>query len=922
MLAPRGGVASLAGVMRVAFVVVLFGSVAVVECKKDLMLTAKTMEVIEQARDLARQRRHALLEAHHVASALFSDPNTFSSKVLKKAGGDAAIVNSEIRKSLRQLRQRTADRHAEGLEAEDDMGNSRNFDRALKALFEEKKAWGDGTTDGGKGTVAHLLVVLLDEAPLKGAVAKAGATAEGVRDVARQAAKESYEAQAEEVHEALDALSSFAVDLVEKAELGKIDPVVGRDDEIRRCVQVLSRRKKNNPVLVGPPGVGKTAIVEGLAVRILEGDVPEHLKDARVWALDLGLLMAGASARGAFEARLKAVITELEQSSGTNVLFIDEIHMLIGAGQTNGAMDAANLLKPALARGDLKCIGATTDAEYMKHVEKDPAFERRLQRVAVPEPTVAGTVSILRGVSDKYELHHGVRILDEALVAAAKLADRYVPSKYNPDKAIDLIDEACARRRVELDSRPAFLDALERKVNDLSGELEALEREAKLQASGFLTNLVFGSSSSDEEKDAVLQKRLADVRARHAQAFDARTDARRAWRTEKAHYDELRAVNVEIEDLEKDVAQYARKGRHGDAAELKEALGPLRERRTAAVANAQAAANNATYSASDVVGEQDVADVVALATGIPAQRLTADEGDKLLALAERLALRVVGQRTATDAVADTVLRSRAGLQGASRPRGAFLFLGPTGVGKTECAKALAAELFDDETAMVRLDMSEYGEKHTVSRLVGAPPGYVGHDDGGQLTEAVRKRPYSVVLLDEAEKAHRDVFDAFLQVLDDGRLTDSKGRTVDFTHTYVILTGNVNVDDVKHKFRPEFLNRLDRVIKFDPLGRASLEAIASAHVAALAQMAKEEHDVTLQLSDAARTFIVDENVQDIEVYGARPLRRYVDQVVATDLAKLILGKGLPPDRAVLLDHRDGDLAFFPGAAPGTRQRREL
>ncbi|KAH8072573.1 ATP binding protein [Aureococcus anophagefferens] len=832
--------------------------------KRNLMLTPKTLEVIEHARDLAKQRRHTQLETHHVASALFSDPNTFASKVLKKAGGDRhrESRSAQLRK-VASAKPRTDD--------DGELQNSRALDKALKAVFDEKKAHGDGSSDGGKGTVAHLLCVLLEEPPLKTALAKSGATLEAVRDTARAAARESYEAKSEEVHDTFDALTQFAVDLVAKAELGKIDPVVGRDDEIRRCVQVLSRRKKNNPVLVGPPGVGKTAIVEGLAARILEGDVPEGLRNSRVWALDLGLLMAGASARGAFEARLKAVITELERDKN-QILFIDEIHMLIGAGQTNGAMDAANLLKPALARGDLKCIGATTDAEYMKHVEKDPAFERRLQK-------------------DKYELHHGVRILDEALVAAAKLADRYVPAKYNPDKAIDLVDEACARRRVELDSRPAFLDALERRVNELSGELEALEREAKLQASGFLQT--YFRSETQADADAALAKKLDAVRARHAKAFAARSAARSAWRSEKAHYDELRAVNAEIEDVERDAAQCAEEP-HADAAELRESLAPLKRRRENAVVAAQRAASNATYSATDVVSEQDLADVVSQATGIPRGSRPTTGRD--------------GRRRGHGAAEPR------GPGGRVAPRGAFLFLGPTGVGKTETAKALAEELFDDATALVRLDMSEYAEKHREPPRRRAA-GYVGHDDGGQLTEAVRKRPYSVVLLDEAEKAHRDVFDTFLQVLDDGRLTDSKGTTVDFTHTYVIMTGNAPLNRVKDVFRPEFLNRLDRVVGFEPLARPALEAIAANHVRDLAALARDEHGVDLAVAPAAAAAIVDANAGDVGVYGARPLRRYVDQVVATDLAKLILGKGVPPSKRVVLDVRSGDLGFYPAAPEG-------
>ncbi|KAH8069410.1 ATP binding protein [Aureococcus anophagefferens] len=578
-----------------------------------------------------------------------------------------------------------------------ELQNSRALDKALKAVFDEKKAHGDGSSDGGKGTAAHLLCAL-EEPPLKTALAKSGATLEAVRDTARAAARESYEAKSEEVHDTFDALTQFAVDLVAKAELGKIDPVVGRDDEIRRCVQVLSRRKKNNPVLVGPPGVGKTAIVEGLAARILEGDVPEGLRNSRVWALDLGLLMAGASARGAFEARLKAVITELERDKN-QILFIDDPH----------------------------CIGATTDAEYMKHVEKDPAFERRLQKVAVPEPTVDQTVSILRGIQDKYELHHGVRILDEALVAAAKLADRYVPAKYNPDKAIDLVDEACARRRVELDSRPAFLDALERRVNELSGELEALEREAKLQASGFLQT--YFRSETQADADAAL----------------ARSSTR-----EKAHYDELRAVNAEIEDVERDAAQYARKNRHADAAELRESLAPLKRRRENAVVAAQRAASNATY----------------------------------------------WRRTSSSTTAGS---------------------------RTQ-----------------------------------------GHDR---------------------------------------RLHD----------TYVIMTGNAPLNRVKDVFRPEFLNRLDRVVGFEPLARPALEAIAANHVRDLAALARDEHGVDLAVAPAAAAAIVDANAGDVGVYGARPLRRYVDRVVATDLAKLILG-GVRRAR-VVLDVRSGDLGFYPAAPEG-------
>lgn len=903
---------------RVVVIALIAATVAFAQ-QNDLVLTPKALEVIENARDLARTRKHGALETHHVAAALFSDPNTFASKVLKKSGGDAALANAELKTALRKLK-RAPSGAASDAEA---MPNSRAMDNALRRIFAERRVHGDGSPEGGKGTVAHLLCVLLDDAPLKGAVAKAGSTAEGVRATARAAAGESYASRHDEAAETFDALSQYAIELVEKAAHGKVDPVVGRDDEIRRAITVLARRKKNNPVLTGPPGVGKTAIVEGLAQRVLEGAVPERLRKAKIWALDLGLLMAGAGARGAFEARLKAVVGELE-ADPHSVLFIDEIHMLIGAGAAGGAMDAANLLKPALARGDLRCIGATTDAEYARHVEKDPAFERRLQRVAVPEPSVDATVAILRGLRGRYEAHHGVRVLDGALLAAARLSDRYVAGKYNPDKAIDLLDEACARRRVELDSRPASVDALERRVGELAGEREALERERALKTSGILERFFSTNGSPDE---AAADRKMADLGRLEKNAVRRRDAAAADWARERAHYDDLRRINLEIEDVEKDVATYSRNRRHRDAADGRSALAALRERRSGAVARAAAtAANSTTGVATDVVGAADIADVVSQTTGIPAAKLTADESAKLLELGERLSRRVVGQAAATRAVADTVLRSRAGLRGGRRPRGAFLFLGPTGVGKTETAKALAEELFDDANALVRLDMSEYAEKHSVSRLVGAPPGYVGHDDGGQLTEACRRRPYSVILLDEADKAHDDVFDAFLQVLDDGRLTDSKGRTVDFSHAYVILTANLDPSDLSRRFRPEFLNRLDEVVVFGALDRPALEAIAKSAVQALSDAASEEHGATVAATDAAAAFIVEANADEIATFGARPLRRYVDREIATDLARLALSGALPESKSLVLDARDGALVLegdASAASPGGGgRRREL
>jgi len=547
------------------------------------------------------------------------------------------------------------------------------------------------------------------------------------------------------------------------------------------------------------------------------------------------------------------------------------------AGQ--GAADAANLLKPALARGQLRCIGATTDSEYMKHIERDGAFERRLQRVSVTEPDVSATTAILRGLRDTYEAHHGVRVLDESLQHAAVLAERYISERHSPDSAIDLLDEACARRRVLLDSRPQILDSLNQAANALLGEVQALETEISLRKKGFLGTYFF---SSPKNMDVELVRKLDSARSSYAHADAKRQEATSAWRAEKSFYDELRAINLEIEDVERDIATQERRSRYDEVNEGKRQLSVLQRRRLDAVRSAQNASS--TYGATDVVSAADVAEVVARSTGIPVARLSLDEGQRLLDLAERLSRRVVGQKRATDAIAGAVLRARAGLRDAQRPRGAFLLLGPTGVGKTETARALAQELFDDARALIRIDMSEYAEKHSVSRLVGAPPGYVGHDDGGQLTEAVRRRPYAVVLLDEAEKAHADVFDVFLQVLEDGRLTDSKGRVVDFSHAYVILTTNAKDSS---RFKPEFLNRLDRVLIYEKLDTESLIRIASVHLEALAELASEEHGLLIQMSDDAASAVVDACSDELEAYGARPLRRYVDQVVATQLAERVL-----------------------------------
>ena len=858
---------------------------------RELRLTAKAMETFESAKDVAKQRNHAEMLPVHLGYAVFTSADGFGAKVLKKAGADPNSAASCVRQELRKVR---------GVKTVDEVKQGKAMDNILAKMFEEKKLYGDGTRDGGLGTVAHLVAVLVEEPTLRMCFQK---KTDQIKRIARSAGGGQKTSTDEDASETYEALATFAVDLVEKAESGKIDPIIGRDDSIRRCVQILARRKKNNPVLVGDPGVGKTAIAEGLALRILHGDVPESLKKARIYALDLGALIAGASARGAFEARLKAVVEDVEANPNA-ILFIDELHTLMGAGsQGGGAMDAANLLKPALARGSLRCVGATTDAEYAKFIEADGAFERRFQKIRIDEPSISQTVSILRGLQEKYEAHHGVRLLDEALVAAAKLSTRYIAaSRANPDKSIDLIDEACAKRRVELDSRPAAVDALERKVNDLAGELEALEREKQLRTAGFVHSF-FGSTDSEEDR------RLNEIRQAHQKAVDQRRAARRAWRQEKTLYDELRAVNRELEDLEADIAVAQRRGRHGDAAMLqRNELAALKKRRATAIANAENATTQ--FSVTDVVTAGDIADVVSKATNIPVSRLQSDESERLLKLADRLASHVVGQRQATDVLANAVLRSRAGLQSPTRPRGTFFLLGPTGVGKSETAKALALELFgDDKDALIRLDMSEFAEKHTVSKLIGAPPGYIGFDQGGQLTEALRKRPYSVLLLDEAEKAHADVFHTFLQVLDEGRLTDAKGRIADFSHAYVIFTSNLQEKNLGTVFRPEFLNRIDNVVTYNHLERPQLAAITKNTIRDLAAIALEEHDIHLGITDGAANAIVDAIWDDSTVYGARPIRRYVEHNVGTQLAKLILSRKVPASRHIILDvDQPGTLVF--------------
>jgi ATP-dependent Clp protease ATP-binding subunit ClpB len=853
--------------------------------------TDRAKGFLQSAQTVAIRMNHQRITPEHLLKALLEDSEGMAAGLIKASGGDAATATRETDAALAKIPA------VSGSGASQPPGLDNDAVRVLDSAEQIAQKAGDSYV-----TVERLLLalVLASTTAAGKALANAGVKAEALNGAINQL-RGGRTADTQSAEDRYDALKKFARDLTQAARDGKLDPVIGRDEEIRRTIQILARRTKNNPVLIGEPGVGKTAIAEGLALRIANGDVPDTLKDRTLMALDMGSLIAGAKYRGEFEERLKGVLDEVKGAEGQIVLFIDEMHTLIGAGKSEGAMDAGNLLKPALARGELHCIGATTLDEYQKYVEKDAALQRRFQPVFVGEPTVEDTISILRGLKEKYELHHGVRITDGALVSAATLSHRYISDRFLPDKAIDLMDEAASRLRMEVESKPEEIETLDRRIIQLKIEREALKKE---------------SDQASKDRLAALEDDLANMEQQSSELTAK-------WQGEKDKIAGEQRLKEELDAARLEVEQAQRGGDYSRAGELQYGRIPDLERK---LAEAQEAASGAMLR--EEVTPEDIAGVVSRWTGIPVDKMMEGEREKLLAMEAELGKRVIGQADAVKAVSTAVRRSRAGLQDPNRPLGSFLFLGPTGVGKTELTKALAGFLFDDDSAMVRIDMSEFMEKHSVSRLIGAPPGYVGYEEGGVLTEAVRRRPYQVVLFDEVEKAHGDVFNVLLQVLDDGRLTDGQGRTVDFTNTIIVLTSNLGsqfianlgegedvekvepqvMEIVRAHFRPEFLNRLDEIILFHRLGAEHMAPIVDIQVGRVAKLLKDRK-VTLDLTDGARAWLG--RVGYDPVYGARPLKRAVQKYLQDPLAEMILSGQVPDGSTVKVGEGDGGLVLGVG-----------
>jgi ATP-dependent Clp protease ATP-binding subunit ClpB len=859
-------------------------------------MTTKSREAFQAAIDAASRAGNPELAPEHLLAAFLAQEGGVGGPVLQKAGVDIEALATAVDAKLEGF-----PRVSGGAQP----GMSRRTLEVIRRAEDEAKQLKDDFI-----SVEHyILAMARHDRDIQGLLERHGGASYEKILAAMASVRGSQRITDPDPEGKFQALEKYTRDLTDQARKGKTDPVVGRDEEIRRVMQVLSRRTKNNPVLIGEPGVGKTAIVEGIAQRIVHGDVPESLKNKRLCSLDMGALVAGAKFRGEFEDRLKAVLKEVEAAHGQIILFIDELHTIVGAGAAEGAMDAANLLKPALARGELRCIGATTLDEYRKRIEKDPALERRFQPVIVSQPTVEDTIAILRGLKERYETHHGIRIQDAALVAAATLSDRYVSDRFLPDKAIDLVDEAAAKIKMEVDSMPAEIDAVRRRLMQLQIEEQALKKE----------------------RDPASKARVEDVKRQIAELEESSSGMRAQWQREKEVIDQMRKVQPTIERLRHEADEAQRKGDLGKVAEITYGRIPELEKKTEELRKTLAKVQDKQSYLREEVTDQDIAAIVSKWTGIPVAKMMQGETQKLLHMETELKKRVVGQDAAVEAVSNAVRRSRAGLGDPHRPIGSFLFLGPTGVGKTELARALAEFMFDDERAMIRLDMSEYMEKHSVSRLIGAPPGYVGYDEGGQLTEPVRRRPYSVILFDEVEKAHADVWNVLLQVLDDGRLTDGQGRTVDFKNTVLILTSNLGsahiqsiedrqgldaqakrelvqravMDEVRKAFRPEFLNRLDEAVVFRPLERGQIRQIVDIQLGRFRERLARR-DLKLEISDAAKDLLAEQGWDP--QYGARPLKRAIQKSLEDALAKRVLAGEFPAGTTIQVDRRGGDLTF--------------